>query len=131
MKLNANSNLFKYAFLLSDRKRDIERTSLCGLFWRCVLTTAVITIPSSLFIIYLSNLIFNFSNTIGPTLCFLFAIGLIVLACYVDDRLKQRKLAIEWARYDPDYTPPAPGLVETAFYAVKNKVCPFITVVRN
>lgn len=134
MKLNSNSKLFRYAFFLSDQKRDIKSTSLCGLFWRTVFTTVVACIPCILATWYGYAWIYRTWPTFQGTLFVLGVVGLITLLSYLDDKSKERarrKAEEKWRRtYDEAFVEPEPSLIQTTFYAIKHKVCPIINIER-
>lgn len=131
MKLNADSFLFKYAFLFNGNKNLVNRTSLCQLFWRCVLVTFSLSLPLLAICVYIYALIVDFKGTAVSTLFVASVMAGASLIGYIDNTLRMRKIE-KWEKTcDPNYVSPAPGLIETTLYAIKNKVCPIITIVRD
>lgn len=124
MKLSRSNWLVRFAFLGSDWGIP-EQTSLCAMFWRIVWRIVVaivlgVVAGSFLYLCYAETWkMFLFVSGIA------LAIGVLLVISEITFRVHRRALERQFSEA------PAPSALEETFWAIKNRVCPIITIERE
>lgn len=117
MKLQSQSNIVRWAYLLRERP---FRTSLCALFWSAVLITPAMCIALVL---------------ISPVLLPVLGVRYVWTSCFRkpfrawQTQRTQDEMRRYWAKYEERQKPKEPSAFTVLFHgakAIKNKVCPIV-----
>lgn len=124
MTLAKNSKLIRFAYLTTNPEalHIPNRTTLCALFWRCVLSALITLTPVGLAIAYIVNLIFDPRRTLMITAGIACGLALVSGLVYLWQKIETRHKHNRYAYHKP-------SLVTEALWGLKHKVCPVIELV--
>lgn len=122
MKLRTNSKVVKWAYLFSDYVP--HQTSICPLFWRCVLVTpAILSALAGVIGVAIYGFVILPIKELGwpGSLVVPLIVTIVYLAGKIGDLTRRRR----WEQLEH---PTEPSVVREFIKATKSKICPIVTL---
>lgn len=126
MNLSRQSLIFRWAYFFDGRakRRSIEQTSVCAIFWRCVLLTPLLILGIVLFVAAILNLVWTHPIPVLKGLASAATIiGAIVLIANAQERRKRRREALAEAGFVE-----TPSMLMAGAKAIKARICPIVEI---
>jgi hypothetical protein len=122
IQLSRQHRIVRYAYIFDQDWAVPRQTSLCALFWRCMLNTVLFCLPVSLLVAYAVWWWRNPSDAAAATVASVGLIGFLVWVDWIERRRKARREA----QIDAPAKPPS--LVKETLGAIKDRVCPLVSI---